>query len=70
VYTYFRYNEESTVMVIMNCTGEEKEVLMDRFAERTMGFSGMKNVETGQESALKNEVTLAPWTTTIFELTR
>ncbi|RIV21212.1 alpha-amylase [Fibrisoma montanum] len=48
VYTYFRYNADKTVMVVMN--SDKKEVTLDgaRFAERTKGFSSARNVVTDE----------------------
>ncbi|MCW8310077.1 MULTISPECIES: glycoside hydrolase family 13 protein [Sphingobacterium] len=37
VYVYFRYDEQQTVMVVMNCNDQEKEIKLDRFAERNGG---------------------------------
>jgi len=37
VYVYFRYDEQQTVMVVMNCNDHEKEIKLDRFAERNGG---------------------------------
>jgi glycosidase len=54
VYVYFRYDKEQTVMVIMNTSKEEKNIFPEKFAERTNGFSKMKNVITGVTSNIKN----------------
>ncbi|MDO7873418.1 glycoside hydrolase family 13 protein [Hymenobacter sp. ASUV-10] len=47
VYTYFRYDETGTVMVMMNSGKDEKTVDMARFAERLRGFSSGVDVMTG-----------------------
>ncbi|WP_375436750.1 glycoside hydrolase family 13 protein [uncultured Hymenobacter sp.] len=47
VYTYFRYSDAGTVMVMMNSNKEEKTVDMARFAERLNGFSSGVEVTTG-----------------------
>ncbi|UYZ62261.1 glycoside hydrolase family 13 protein [Hymenobacter weizhouensis] len=47
VYTYFRYSDEGTVMVMMNSGKDEKTVDMGRFAERLNGFSSGVEVTTG-----------------------
>ena len=54
VYVYFRYNSDQTVMVVMNTSKEEKNIFPEKFAERTNGFSKMKNVITGARSNIKN----------------
>jgi glycosidase len=48
VYVYFRYDDKQTVFVIMNTAKEKKKVSVARFAERTKGFSKMKNVHTAE----------------------
>jgi glycosidase len=47
VYTYFRYNDQQTVMVIMNTAAEEKTVDPVRFAEQTKKFTSGKDIVTG-----------------------
>ncbi len=54
VYVYFRYDNKQTVMVIMNTSKQEKKVTIEKYTERTNGFSGMKNIFTGKISALKD----------------
>jgi glycosidase len=52
LYVYFRYDNKQTVMVVMNTAKTKKTVGVKRFAERMAGFSGMKNIHTGQVSSL------------------
>ncbi|SHK17343.1 glycoside hydrolase family 13 protein [Hymenobacter psychrotolerans] len=52
VYTYFRYSDAGTVMVMMNSNKDEKTVDMARFAERLNGFSSGTEVTT--DTALPN----------------
>ena len=47
VYTYFRYSDAGTVMVVMNSNKDEKMVDAARFAERMQGFSGGTEVVSG-----------------------
>lgn len=67
-YSYFRYNDEGTVMVHINGADESKTINMKRFAERTDGFTGWRNVLTGETGTLEDTLTLPPTSTTIFEL--
>ncbi|MFN8244076.1 MAG: glycoside hydrolase family 13 protein [Ferruginibacter sp.] len=67
VYVYFRYTAQQTVMVVMNTAKENRKVNPARFAERTGGFSQMKDVITGRQTALA-EFTVEPYHTAIFEL--
>jgi glycosidase len=48
VYTYFRYDEERTIMVLLNTANTERTVDTRRFAERMQGFAQARNVITGQ----------------------
>ena len=54
VYVYFRYSKTQTVMVVMNTAKEQKNISPSAFAERTKSFSKMKNIITGEISALKD----------------
>lgn len=44
VYTYFRYDKNQTVMVVMNTNEQEKSLDPARFAERTKGFMQASHV--------------------------
>jgi len=44
IYVYFRYDDEKTIMVIMNTNPVAKKVSIDRFAECLSGFSKGKNI--------------------------
>ncbi len=70
IYVYFRYNAEKTVMVIYNSNEKESNVKLDRFHERTNGFSGAKEIVNN--SALNGFTTIKvpAKTTYIFELTK
>ena len=52
VYVYFRYDAKQTVMTVMNTANEKKTISLKRFAERTAGFTKIKNVHTGATVAL------------------
>ncbi len=56
IYTYFRYTENESVMVILNNhPTEERNVDYKRYAERLTGYSSAYNVVTGETiSDLKN----------------
>jgi glycosidase len=53
VYVYFRYDKQQTIMVVMNTAKNQKTISPGNYAERTNGFSKMKNVITGEIIALK-----------------
>ncbi len=67
-YSYFRYNDEGTVMVHMNGSDENRTINMRRFAERTDGFKGWRNVMTGETGTFGDTMTLPPKSTGVFEL--
>ena len=70
VYTYFRYNNNQTVMVVMNTANNEKTIHPDRFAERTKGFATAKNIVSGTTAKLNSEWTIPGKTIWIMELGR
>ena len=44
MYTYFRYDDQQTVMVVMNTSNDEKTLDPKKFTERTNGFVKAKNI--------------------------
>ncbi|MCU7551555.1 glycoside hydrolase family 13 protein [Chitinophagaceae bacterium LB-8] len=54
VYTYFRYDNNQTVMVIMNTATEEKTIDVSRFSEQTNGFRKAVNVVTSSSNEFSN----------------
>lgn len=49
LYVYFRYDQGSTVMVVMNTANKEKTVSLSNYEERTKGFNAFTDVITGQK---------------------
>ncbi len=47
VYVYFRYDANQTVMCVMNTNETEASISLDRFSERTNGFTKAYDVATG-----------------------
>ena len=54
VYVYFRYDDKQTVMVVMNTAKTEKKINVEKYSERVKGFSKMKNILTGNITALQD----------------
>jgi glycosidase len=54
IYVYFRYNNDQTIMVVMNTAKEKKNISPKKYFERTNGFSKMKNVITGEVANLND----------------
>ncbi len=70
VYTYFRYDNNQTVMVVMNTSNDERTIKPDRFAERTAGFTKAKNINAGWRADLTAQEWKIPGKTIwILELT-
>ena len=47
MYTYFRYDDKQTVMIVMNTSNDEKTIKPERFSEITKGFTKARNVALG-----------------------
>lgn len=67
VYVYFRYDNKQTVMVVMNTAKKEMKVNFEKYRERTKSFSKMKNILTGELTALK-DFTVEAKESAVFEL--
>lgn len=70
VFVYFRYDARQTVMCIMNQNDKEMDLNMDRFAERTNGFTRAKNVVDNNTTALGKTMKVPAKTTLVLELAR
>ncbi len=53
VYTYFRFDNKQTIMIVMNTANEEKTIRPERFRERTAGFTKAKNITADWAADLK-----------------
>ena len=69
VYVYFRYDAEQTVMIVMNTAKEAKKITPAKYAERTSGFTKMKDVITGKLIGLQ-DFTVDGMTTGVYELSK
>jgi glycosidase len=54
LYVYFRYDRNATIMVVSNTSDKSADVKIDRFRERTNGFTKMKNIISGEVTGLKD----------------
>ncbi|GAB3914093.1 glycoside hydrolase family 13 protein [Mucilaginibacter boryungensis] len=68
VYTYFRYDAKSTVMIAYN--GNDKETMLDTgyFTERMAGFTSGVDVLTGKNLTNLKQVIIPAKTTIVIEL--
>jgi neopullulanase len=57
LYTYFRYDAKETIMCVMNTSDEELSFdAQADYSERTKGFTGMKNIITGETLPFSNKI--------------
>jgi neopullulanase len=68
VYTYFRYDKNQTVMVVMNTDAKEKTINPLRFAESTKGFVTARNINSGIHNVLNAEWKVPGKTVWVLEL--
>jgi hypothetical protein len=67
VYVYFRYNNDQTIMVVMNTAKNEKKISINNYSERTGGFTKFKDVITKETGKLK-DFNLGSYKTAVYEL--
>ena len=70
VYTYFRYDNSQTVMVVMNTAKEDKTIDTKRFEERFGGFTKAKDITTDAIQELKASWKLPAKSIWILELAK
>jgi neopullulanase len=70
VYTYFRYDGKQTIMVVMNTVADAKNIDMNRFRERTTGFTTGKSIINGSVMSLEGKKTIPGRTIWIYELSK
>ena len=68
VYVYFRYDDEQTVMIVMNTSDKEKTIDVDHYSERTKGFSMAEDFFTEDQMHLSGKTTIPAKTIWIKEL--
>jgi glycosidase len=70
VYTFFRYNDSESVMVIMNNNEEERLMATDRFSECLSGYTKGKDVISGMTYDLTGSIRIPPKSALILELSK
>jgi neopullulanase len=70
VYTYFRYDEKQTVMIVMNSSTDEKKLDLKRFTERTKNYTKAKNIVTQSVNDLSTEWKIPGKSIWIMELSK
>ncbi len=69
VYTYFRYDNNQTVMVVMNTSKIEKNISFKNYAERTGNFSKYKNILTSEMGSM-TDFKLGSYQSIVLELVK
>ena len=65
---YFRYNDNESVMVVINNNSEKQTIKTNRFKENTSNFKAGIDVLTGKSIDLKNDVEIESRSVLILEL--
>lgn len=68
VYVYFRYTDNKSVMVVMNNSGMDQTIKINRFQENIGNYKTGKDVLSGKSFDLKSEITLESKSVLILEL--
>lgn len=68
IYTYFRYNDTETLMVVLNNNDTDKTLQTSRFAERLGTFTKAKNALTGEILSSLKELSIPAKTAWVLEL--
>lgn len=68
VYVYFRYNENESVMVIINNNPEKQTINLNRFKENILSFKVGKDVLSNASFNLENNLTIEGKSSLIIEL--
>ena len=68
LYVYFRYTKGQSIMCVMNTDTKERKLNFEKYAERTDGFKGGKNIVTGEK--IGKEFSITAMTMQVIELTK
>ena len=67
VYVYFRYNDDQTIMIVIN-KGETQKLILSRFEEIIKTFNIAENIMTGKKVELAKSLELADRSVNVYEL--
>jgi hypothetical protein len=68
IYTYCRYNDSETVLVILNKNNEAKTIDLNHYAEAIKGRTNALNVLTGETLTLGKSLQVNGRMATVLEL--
>jgi glycosidase len=66
-YVFFRYDSKQTIMTVLNTAKEKLTIEMEKYLERTNGFTKMKNIITGEVKPIA-DFSLEPMESGVWEL--
>jgi glycosidase len=67
-YVYFRYDDEDSVMVVLNKNAGAVELELERFAERLKGYEAARDVVTGEAFRLDSALPMPGRSVRVLEL--
>jgi glycosidase len=70
LYVYFRYDDNQTIMCIMNTSEKEKEVDFAQYDERTKGFARASDVISSTSFEMNSKVKIPTKTMWVLELNK
>ena len=68
VYVYFRWDDDDTVMVVLNAADEPRTLALDRFAERILDHTTGRDVVTGETVRLGDTLEVPARAAMVLEL--
>lgn len=68
LYVYFRYDENQTIMCVMNTSDKEKEIEFSRYSERTKGCSVAHDILSGNSIPTSASFKIQPMRMHVYEL--
>jgi len=70
LYVYFRYDDNETIMCVMNTSDKAKTIDFSKYAERTARFTKATSVISSDTFSITDKPTIAPWGMWVLELGR
>jgi glycosidase len=68
LYVYFRYDNNQTVMCVMNTDNKSRNVKLSKYIERTSSFTGGKDIISG--NTIGSEFSIPAMSMQVIELTK
>ena len=70
LYVYFRYDNNQTVMCIMNTSDKGKEIDFSNYDERTKGFTSARSIAGNEVYLMNNKITIPAKKMWVLELVK